>query len=473
MSATTPIVNLNKDLSTALSVILPTIYALIAIIGLVGNFILLQVICANRFRHKSIHLLVLSILFSDVFFIIIFTIVRAVSYGYLSAAWFINPGDWCKAELYLLHVFDFVLAYSVVFLCLDRAVGFGSCWSGVRKFRSGISIVVSIWVASAYVLIPILLFKQAVYSQSYGGYFCVSIDQSVPLYWLGSYPRRVLDFIDIVFRTFLPIFLMLVLLTAASAYMCRWNSRRKNRYEPNRPKAAYTSSNLALNSTFLNNSLADEQTVRYYNNRLYSMVLAYALIFAFCQLPYEIYRAILLCDINLESYLWRQNLDFSIEIPLLLLKLINRCINPFLFICLGDVFGLSRKCCRLWCCPCMPGCIGCRQCWCYDCYETVKFESSYCLGKKPYVSEDQYVPTGLQTVSTYQYKDGERLVTKQRIVEEYETGVEPYYKNPKLRELYEERGGIVNQTFENNEDIYKINTLVRQNPSTDRLRIKF
>jgi hypothetical protein len=478
-STTTPIVNLNRDLSTALSVILPTIYSLIAVVGLVGNFILLQTICANRFRHKSLHLLVLSVLVSDVLFIVIFTVVRAVSYGYLSTSWFVNPGDWCKAELYLLHVFDFALAYSVVFMCVDRAVGFGSCWAGVRKFRSGISIVISIWVASAYVLIPILLFKQTVYAQSYGGYFCVSTDQSVPLFWLGNYPRRVLDFIDIVFRTFLPVFLLFVLLIAASVHMCRWNAGKKNRYEPNTPKAVYRSSNSntpALHASYLNNNLVDEQTIRYYNNRMYSMVLAYALIFSFCQLPYEIYRAILLFDINLEGYLLRQNLDFSIEIPLLLLKLINRCINPYLFICLGDVFGLSRKCCRLWCCPCIPGCIGCRQCWCYDCYETVKYESSYCLGKKAYVNEEQYVPTGLQTVSTYQYKDGERLVTKQKIIEEYETGVQPFYKNPKLRELFEKRGGVgggfVNQTFEN-DDIYKISSLGRQNPPNDKLRIKF
>jgi hypothetical protein len=482
-STTTPIVNLNKELSTALSVILPVIYSLIALIGISGNLVLLQSICANRFRHKSIHLLILSILVSDLCFIIIFTIVHAVSYGYLSTGWFTSPGDWCKAELYLLHIFDFALAYSIVFMCLDRAVGVDSCWSGVRKFRSGISIVISVWVASAYVLIPILLFKQTVYTESYGGYFCVSTDQSVPLYWLGTFPRRVLDFIDIVFRTFLPICFMFVLLLAASVNMCVWNSRRLGYDQPPRinSKTAHrnninANSAVVLNSAYLN-SMEDERTVRYYHNRLYSMVLSYALIFAFCQLPYEIYRAILLCDIDLESYLWRQNLDFSIEIPLLLLKLINRCINPFLYICLGDVFGFSRRCCRLWCCPCLPGCIGCRKCWCYDCYETVKYETSYCLGKRAYgnANENEYVPTGLQTVSTYQYKDGERLVTKQKIIEEYETGVPAFYKNPKMRELYEERGGIVNQTFEN-DDIYKVATIGRHNQSAvsnDRLRIKF
>ena len=412
MSATTtPFVNLNKELSTALSIILPTIYSLIALIGLAGNLVLLQTICANRFRHKAIHLLVLSILFSDTLFIFIFTVVRAVSYAHLSTSWFLNVADWCKAEMYLLHICDFVLAYSIVFMCLDRAVGLGSCWFGVRKLRSGLSIVVSIWVASAYVLIPILLFKQTIFSQSYGGYFCYSTDQSVPLFWLGDFPRRILDFIDIAFRVFLPVLLMFILLIVASVRVCAWSSRDRRHLYDQYPQAGPVSyhrpcsRNPAINSMYHDQQQQLEQnqmTVRYYNNRLFSMVLSYALIFCLCQLPYEIYRAVLLCDINLETYLWRQNLDFSIEIPLLLLKLINRCINPYLFVCLGDVLGLSRRCCRLWCCPCLPGCMGCRECWCSDCFSTVAYESSYCLGKRPHVNENEFVPTGLQTVSTHQ-----------------------------------------------------------------------
>jgi hypothetical protein len=102
-----------------------------------------------------------------------------------------------------------------VFVCLDRAVNINSCWFGVRKFRSGISIVISIWVASAYVLIPILLFNQKLQLESYGGYLCVSTDESVTLFWLGTYPRRVLDFIDIVFRILFPIALICAELASA------------------------------------------------------------------------------------------------------------------------------------------------------------------------------------------------------------------------------------------------------------------
>ena len=166
--------SLNKQVAESLQIVLPVIYIIIALLGIIGNLIVLQIICANRFRHKSIHLLITSLVIADFCFTIIFTIIRAVSYGFSNTNWFINVNDWCKAEMYLLRLFEFVLAYTIVFLCLDRAVSMGSCWFGIRKFRSGISIVISIWVASAYVLIPILLFKQTIYVEQYGGYLCYS-----------------------------------------------------------------------------------------------------------------------------------------------------------------------------------------------------------------------------------------------------------------------------------------------------------
>lgn len=208
------------------------------------------------------------------------------------------------------------------------------------------------------------------------------------------------------------------------------------------------------------------------------MALSYALLFMACQLPYEIYRCVMLWNQDIEKNLWTENLDYAIEIPLLLLKLINRCANPFFYICLADFYAFRRKMCRLWCLPCLPCCIGCRQCWLYDCWRTCSYEtrSCCCCWNRNENTRDDYVPTGLQTISTYQYRDGDKLVTKQRIVEEYETGVEPYYKNPKLADKYLEQKhvvGQVNETFEN-DDHYKVATITL-NPNTnaeEQIRIK-
>lgn len=524
--------NTNPQISQSLRVVLPIIYSIVAIIALIGIFIVLQIICANRFRHKALHLLIASLLIADLFFLIIFTIIRSVSYGYLSVGWFINPTEWCKAEMYLLRLFEFVLAYSIVFMCLDRAVRPGSCWFGVRKLRSGISIVVSIWIASAYILIPILLFKQTLFSQNFGGYLCYSTDASVPLFWLGAFPRRILDFIDIIFRVFLPILLMIILLVFgfinlrqtrnanALIYQKQYenmqkyqmqlqerqqkqmsmstantigtpipivfettsnnigtnvnnNANNNNNYnsaasnpssaassitqQQQQPMVNYVTSTTSLKPSAAPPPLKPKSDLSASQSRLFFMVFGYALIFALCQLPFEIYRCVMLWNSGLENYLWTQSLDFAIEIPLLLLKLINRCINPFLFICLADTDRLARRSCRLWCLPCLPCCIGCNECWCKDCSKSMRYEVDYCLGSMPnsHTNDDEdWVPTGLQTISTHQYRDGDKLVTKQRILEEYETGVEPYYKNPELKEKME-LAGVFNESFDN-DDLFRL-----------------
>ena len=80
------------------------------------------------------------------------------------------------------------------------------------------------------------------------------------------------------------------------------------------------------------------------------------------------------------------------------------------------------------------------------------------MGKEKNVDADQWIPTGLQTISTHQYRDGDRLVTKQRIVEEFETNIQPYYKNPQRMDNLEEsdialRGvtlnGAINEAYLN------------------------
>jgi hypothetical protein len=108
---------------------------------------------------------------------------------------------------------------------------------------------------------------------------------------------------------------------------------------------------------------------------------------------------------------------------------------------------------------------------------------NHCFGKENKSVEEEWVPTGLQTISTYQYRDGDRLVTKQRVVEEFETGIEPYYKNPRLRERIEEANistnlnGVVNETYENDDSsrlasfrVQKVQR-IEDNPNSRRAKL--
>lgn len=207
--------------------------------------------------------------------------------------------------------------------------------------------------------------------------------------------------------------------------------------------------NTSMSSILKNSAKKDLKTnFLNYNKRLLAMVLAYSILFSFCQLPYEIYRCVMLWNQNIENNLWNRGLDFAIEIPLLILKLINRCANPYLFICLGDIYGLRRGLFRCFCIPCCPGCIGCNECWCKDCSNSIKYEYNHCMGNVD--DSDDWIPTGIQTISTHQYRDGGKLVTKHTILEEYETNVQPYYKQPKPVIN-------VNEAFENDDNLRFIN----------------
>lgn len=429
------IIDSNTQIGQALRVVLPVIYIIIAIISVIGNLISLQIICANRFRHKAYHAIICGIIVADTLFTIIFMFIRSISYSYLTADWFLNVTDWCKAEMYLLKLFDFVLAYSIVFLAFDRVVSPQRCWFGVRRLRSGIAISISIWIVSAYILIPILIFKQQIFKQTYGGYICTNLDESITLTWLTQNPRRILDFLDILFRTIVPIFLMLsimlVILFKNDFRECYYRRRMRSLRSADITNSNRQKIDASFEVNTSNLSIPEIQYQNLYPRRLKYMVFSYILVFMICQLPYEIYRATLLWNLGTQEDLTTNRIDFAIEIPLLILKLINRAVNPFLFMCLADEDLLRQKCCRLWCMPCIPGCIGCNNCWCQDCYDAVKYEINHCIGGK--VHEPDYVPTGVQTVYTERYLDGDQLITKQKVTEELQTRVPAYYKaQPKV-----------------------------------------
>jgi hypothetical protein len=102
---------------------------------------------------------------------------------------------------------------------------------------------------------------------------------------------------------------------------------------------------------------------------------------------------------------------------------------------------------------------------CTDCAHTLKYECNHCLGDQNAIVEENWVPTGVQTITTEQYRDGDKLVTKQRILEEYETGVEAYYKNPGIRDCH------MNEAFEN-EEIRSVRCLQSHTAHEDHLRVK-
>ena len=80
--------------------------------------------------------------------------------------------------------------------------------------------------------------------------------------------------------------------------------------------------------------------------------------FIICQLPYYTYRLIRIYHLSIERNLSSSNILYAIDIPLIILRLINRAINPWLsFFLMRTIRDSSRQACSsFWCCGCFPCC---------------------------------------------------------------------------------------------------------------------
>jgi len=212
------------NIAYPIRVILPIVYTLITTFALLGNVLNFYSLCVSndRYGRKSIHVLIWNLMVEGTIWSSIFYIVKMVSYADLGEHFAINNGHWlnnawCKSEMYILRIMDFLLAYTIVFLCLDRCVKRKTCCYGIRRFITGICILISLWLAICYALIPILFFNEQLISLNYGSYECLTNETQInQLNWLDlqniQSPFKTIYLLDFIFGNALPIFLMILLL---------------------------------------------------------------------------------------------------------------------------------------------------------------------------------------------------------------------------------------------------------------------
>lgn len=81
--------------------VVPAIFGMIAVLGLVGNLIVVIVIISNRQMHNTTNVLIVSLAFADLLFIVICVPFTAI--GYSVNTW--PFGDvWCKIYQYVAQV---------------------------------------------------------------------------------------------------------------------------------------------------------------------------------------------------------------------------------------------------------------------------------------------------------------------------------------------------------------------------------
>lgn len=152
------------------------------------------------------------------------------------------------------------------------------------------------------------------------------------------------------------------------------------------------------------------------------MVL-YVILYIICQLPYYIYRLILINHPSIESNLRSKNILYVIDTLLIILRLTNRAINPWLsvFFVRSIRYSSRRVCLSFWCCnffPCCPNRWSCLR----DCSLYIHHEWSNLRPNADIIREIR--PTGNTKKKEFIDSSGKHIM---QIYEEYVR----YYHRPR------------------------------------------
>ena len=98
-------------------VTIPTLYGLIAVVGTVGNAVVIFVICSERKMRTTVNLLLLNLACSDILFLTV--CVPFVAYHFAADNWAIGDVP-CKLSQFLLSVTVFVTMYTLVLVAIVR-----------------------------------------------------------------------------------------------------------------------------------------------------------------------------------------------------------------------------------------------------------------------------------------------------------------------------------------------------------------
>lgn len=137
-------------------IIIPIIFGLIVITGLGGNLLVICSVLCNQQMRSTTNILIVSLAFADLFFIIF--CVPFTATGYVLPYWpFGNL--WCKVVHFVIFVSAYISIYTLVLMSLDRylAVVHPISSLSIRTERNAYIIVAFTWVIILLCHIPLLV----------------------------------------------------------------------------------------------------------------------------------------------------------------------------------------------------------------------------------------------------------------------------------------------------------------------------
>ncbi|XP_005093521.2 neuropeptide CCHamide-1 receptor [Aplysia californica] len=298
---------INSDLD---GILVPIVFGIIFVVGLVGNGTLIISVVANKVMRNVPNILIVSLSVGDFLLILISVPVASTLYTFIN--W---PYGWvvCKANHFLQTVSLGVSVFTLTALSADRYVAIVDPMAKLagRTQRTTIAVAVAIWVVSIVLAIPDAVFSTVVSNKVEHLKTIVVSCAEYPPEMSSIYPR--------VF-TLIHLFIFFILPILTISFFYAMMARILIRSSDSVPTESKTGA-------------ANHQRQIAARKKVAHVVLSFVIIFIVCWLPRYVYVMWFHFDPSDYSLFWH-----TFKITAFCLKFINSCVNPFALYFLSGQF---------------------------------------------------------------------------------------------------------------------------------------
>lgn len=129
----------------AVGIVIPTLFAFVIFVGVLGNSLVITVVAVNRQMRNSTNVLIINLALADLLFLVFCVPFTATDYAL--PIWVFSP-SWCACLYYLQFVTAYASVWTLVLMAFDRflAVVFPVQSITLRTVRNTVVCIVGLWV---------------------------------------------------------------------------------------------------------------------------------------------------------------------------------------------------------------------------------------------------------------------------------------------------------------------------------------
>ncbi|CAG0918674.1 unnamed protein product [Notodromas monacha] len=141
------------DLKPIVAIVVPILFGIIVIVGLIGNFLVVVVVAFNQQMRSTTNILIFNLALADLLFIIFCVPFTATDYALPSWPF---GAVWCKIVQYLVIVTAYASVYTLVFMSIDRylAVVHPIASMAIRNERNAYRAILLLWALISLACLP-------------------------------------------------------------------------------------------------------------------------------------------------------------------------------------------------------------------------------------------------------------------------------------------------------------------------------